>query len=107
METLIATAFGRYVNLQRGEGDQLTEAAGAVFRSNEEGSNQLAPDLLIATLCKHGLIHVFALATLCNSHHTCSYFPFSGATCIANHTRIRGSNCIQTDAEDSSCPHRG
>ena len=24
METLIATAFGRYVNVQRGEADQLT-----------------------------------------------------------------------------------
>ena len=31
METIMATAFGRVLNLQRGEGDQLTEAANAIF----------------------------------------------------------------------------
>ena len=52
METLIATAFGRYVNIQRGEADQLTDAANVVFRASGEGSPQ-APDILIATLCKY------------------------------------------------------
>ena len=52
METMIATAFGRYVNIQRGEADQLTEAANTVFRSSEEGSPE-APDLLRAILCKY------------------------------------------------------
>ena len=52
METLIATAFGRFVNIQRGEADQITQGANVLFRANEEGSPQ-APDLLIATLCKY------------------------------------------------------
>ena len=51
METLIATAFGRFVNIQRGEADQITQGANVLFRANEEGSPQ-APDLLIAILCK-------------------------------------------------------
>ena len=37
METILATAFGRVVNIQRGEGDQLTEAAGIVFSGAQEG----------------------------------------------------------------------
>ena len=31
METILATAFGRQVNVLKGEGDELTEAAAAVF----------------------------------------------------------------------------
>ena len=51
METLIATAFGRYVNIQKGEADELTKAANAVFHACQEGSPHSA-DLLIAILCK-------------------------------------------------------
>ena len=51
METLIATAFGRYVDLQRGEADQLTEAAAEIFRASEEQSS-LSPDALLVPLCK-------------------------------------------------------
>ena len=47
----MAAAFGRYVNLQQGEADQLTEAAEVIFRAIKETSPQ-APDMLIATLCK-------------------------------------------------------
>lgn len=49
METLIATAFGRYVDLQRGEADQLTEAAAEIFRASEEQSS-LSPDALLVPL---------------------------------------------------------
>ena len=35
----MATAFGRFVNLQKGEGDELTDAAGKMFASIQE--NQL------------------------------------------------------------------
>ena len=52
METLIATLFGQYVNLQRGEADKLTDAANTVFRAGGEGSPH-APDILIALLCKY------------------------------------------------------
>ena len=31
METIIATAFGRVINIQTGEGDELTKAAAGVF----------------------------------------------------------------------------
>ena len=37
METILATAFGRVVNVQRGESDELTKAARDRFRQLEEG----------------------------------------------------------------------
>ena len=37
METILATAFGRVLNIQRGEGDQLTEVASLVFAGAQEG----------------------------------------------------------------------
>ena len=36
METILATAFGRVINLQRGEGDKLTVAAGVLFSGAQE-----------------------------------------------------------------------
>ena len=51
METLIATAFGQYVDVQRGGADQLTKAADIIFRSNAEGS-AIPPELLFTLLCK-------------------------------------------------------
>ena len=38
METILATAFGRIVNIQRGESDELTKAANDLFRRAEEGN---------------------------------------------------------------------
>ena len=38
METILATAFGRAVNVQGGESDELTKAANIIFRSLDEGS---------------------------------------------------------------------
>ncbi len=38
METILATAFGRVVNLQRGEGDQLTDTAIALFASTQHSA---------------------------------------------------------------------
>ena len=51
METLIATAFGRYVDVQRGEADQLTDAAKMLFRVNEEGAT-LEASMLLVPLCE-------------------------------------------------------
>lgn len=31
METILATAFGHQVNILKGEGDEMTKAAGSVF----------------------------------------------------------------------------
>ena len=36
METILTTAFGRIINLQRGEANQLTQAAAAVFGGVQE-----------------------------------------------------------------------
>ena len=37
METILATAFGRVIDIQRGESSQLTEAAAEIFSGNHEG----------------------------------------------------------------------
>ena len=38
METILAIAFGRVVDLQRGEADELTLAAQGIFRNAEKGT---------------------------------------------------------------------
>ena len=50
MESLIATAFGRYVNLQRGEADKITKEAKEVFKSTQEES-VISPQVILACLC--------------------------------------------------------
>lgn len=42
MEIILATAFGRVVNIQRGEGDQLTAAARVIFAGAQEGGSSSA-----------------------------------------------------------------
>ena len=49
MESILAAAFGRMVNIQDGEGDQLTEAAACIFGGAQEGSS-LSFDTLIPIL---------------------------------------------------------
>ena len=39
METLLATAFGRAIDIQRGQSDELTKAAATLFKSLHEGEN--------------------------------------------------------------------
>ena len=51
MELLIATAFGRYVNLQRGEADTITENARKVLTLGQEEA-ALSPDTMLACLCR-------------------------------------------------------
>ena len=36
METILATAFGRVINIQKGESNQLTEAAASIFSAAHE-----------------------------------------------------------------------
>ena len=36
METIVAIAFGRYIDIQNGEQDELTEAAGKIFTTAQE-----------------------------------------------------------------------
>ena len=51
METLIANAFGRYVDVQRGEADQITEAARDFFHVSE-GVAALSPETVLVSVCK-------------------------------------------------------
>ena len=37
METLLATAFGRVIDIQRGQSDHLTKSAAEIFSSAQEG----------------------------------------------------------------------
>ena len=39
METILATAFGRVIDIQRGESDELTRAVDSTFRSFQEGGS--------------------------------------------------------------------
>ena len=39
MEVILATAFGRIINLQKGESDSLTEAASHFFASEDDTNN--------------------------------------------------------------------
>ena len=50
-ESLIATAFGRYVNLQRGEADQITDDAKKVLKTTQEEA-AISPATLLACLCR-------------------------------------------------------
>lgn len=37
METILATAFGQVMDVQRGESDELLTAADSIFRNTKEG----------------------------------------------------------------------
>ena len=49
METILATAFGRVVNIQQGESDKLTKAAHAQFRHLEEGNATSTDTVILVT----------------------------------------------------------
>ena len=51
METIVAIAFGRVVDIQRGENDELTNAANLVFRGAEEG-NKTSLNVILPLLSK-------------------------------------------------------
>ena len=51
LESLIAIAFGRYVNLQRGESDKLTEDANKIMSTTRE-DEKIPGGVLLAGLCR-------------------------------------------------------
>ena len=51
----MAIAFGRFVNLQKGEGDELTKAAGKLFTSIQENQTLSIPTFVFI-MCKHKII---------------------------------------------------
>lgn len=51
METILATAFGRKVKVQRGENDEIIEAARGMFESLAEGSGFAIP-VLVPLFCE-------------------------------------------------------
>ena len=60
LETLLATAFGRRVEVQRGEADELTNAAKYIFSKNEEGTTTLLQVVLSKT--KHLSVYMYSFA---------------------------------------------
>lgn len=69
METLIATAFGQYVDVQRGEADLLTKSATKIFHVNSEEA-AITPEALFTALCK----------TVSYCAHTCSSILYTYIT---------------------------
>ena len=55
METILATAFGRKVDVQGGEADELTKAAKSFFTQAEEG--QLSSRELLVMLNSESFFH--------------------------------------------------
>ena len=51
METILATAFGRVIDIQRGESDELTRAVDSIFRGLEEGGS-LDRNIIISLISK-------------------------------------------------------
>ena len=53
METILAVAFGRVIDLQHGEADQLTDACAAIFSTIQEGNSTSGPFIifLLSELC--------------------------------------------------------
>ena len=51
METIVAIAFGRFINIQNGEQDELTEAAGKLFTKAQE-DQILSLQMFEFILCK-------------------------------------------------------
>ena len=51
----MAIAFGRFANIQKGEGDELTKAAEKWFTSLQENQT-FSLDTLVFVLCKYEII---------------------------------------------------
>ena len=50
METILATAFGRVIDIQRGEADELTKASVSVSTAFTEGGDTF--ELIVLLLCE-------------------------------------------------------
>ena len=50
MESILATAFGRVIGIQRGEADELTKASASLSTAALEGGDTL--DLILVLLCE-------------------------------------------------------
>ena len=74
METILATAFGRIVNVQQGESDELTKAAHDRFRQLEEGKSTSRETVMVLTSKWNADISMFS----CVSFTTPSQVTFRG-----------------------------
>ena len=50
METILATAFGRVIDIQRGEADELTKASASASAAALEAGDTI--DLILVLLCE-------------------------------------------------------
>ena len=69
METILATAFGRKIDIQRGEADELTKAASSFFEQTEPGQPAARETLVLMTSKfspGHGGYWVYKRTSGCN-----------------------------------------
>ena len=57
METILATAFGRVIDIQRGEADELTKASASISELAREGADTL--DLILVLLSEFCFVKKF------------------------------------------------
>ena len=57
METILATAFGRVIDIQRGEADELTKASASISELALEGADTL--DLILVLLSEFCFVKKF------------------------------------------------
>ena len=57
METILATAFGRVIDIQRGEADELTKASASISELSREGADTL--DLILVLLSEFCFVKKF------------------------------------------------
>ena len=72
METILATAFGRKIDIQGGEADELTRVAKTFFIQAEEG--QLASRDILIMLNSKPLPHTPSLSLCQHQDHHCSVY---------------------------------
>ena len=69
----MAVAFGRYMGVQNGEANQLTNAATILFQSQQE-SHSKSPELVLLLLCE---LHLCLCIRHSTSHFSSIYYNYS------------------------------
>ena len=59
METIIATAFGRVIDIQGGENDELTNAADLLIQGTAEGNKAYVLPLISKSFCVFSISCIF------------------------------------------------
>ena len=104
MESLVSIAFGRYVGIQNGEANQLTEAASDIFQSQQE-SNDYSPDQLLLLLCELSLSPLHHISSCDDNSFLVSLFSqlsMVGTFDITDYSKRTFQSISLSFAQDSS-----